>query len=354
MYKTVFILGAGASADAGVPVMNNFILKAEDLLSSNLLSPEEAKSFENILEAVHQIKGISYQLKNDLGNIENIFGLLDMGRMLGRLGDVPQAKIEELYLDIQKVIGLTIDFSTTLYKDRRGQVKINGPLHSFVDILDEYYFKNSRNDAAIITLNYDLTLEYALQHHGLLPNYFIDGQEILGRVPLLKLHGSLNWAISPEGQLLNWDLSKFLNEVGALKHGTDYSLVVSKYFFNNQTPFGPNISKPFIVPPTWNKGQHYRQIGLIWKKAVDYLLQAQAIYIIGYSMPETDMFFRHLLSLGTYSKTNIRQLWVFDIAKEVGKRFEAIIGDGLKPAFDFQEIPFQSVIKHIAEKVRLT
>jgi len=347
-------LGAGASADVGLPVMNNFMLKAEDLLSSNLLSPEETKSFENILETVHQIKGISYQLKNDLGNIENIFGLLDMGRMLGRLGDVPQAKIEELYLDIQKVIGLTIDFNTTLYKDRRGRVKINGPLHSFVEILDEYYFKNGRNNAAIITLNYDLALEYALQHYGLLPNYFIDGQEILGRVPLLKLHGSLNWAISPEGNLLNWDLSKLLNEVGTLKHGTDYSLVVSKYFFNNQTPLGTNISKPFIVPPTWNKGQHHSQIGSIWRKAVDYLLQAQAIYIIGYSMPETDMFFRHLLSLGTYSKTNIRRLWVYDIAKEVGKRFEAIIGDGLRPAFDFQEIPFQSAIKHIAEKVRLT
>ena len=35
MIENLYILGAGASADAGAPLMNNFIDTAEDLLNEN-------------------------------------------------------------------------------------------------------------------------------------------------------------------------------------------------------------------------------------------------------------------------------------------------------------------------------
>ena len=44
MSDTVFILGAGASADAGVPVMNNFLNRARKIFkddSPSGFSPEE-------------------------------------------------------------------------------------------------------------------------------------------------------------------------------------------------------------------------------------------------------------------------------------------------------------------------
>jgi hypothetical protein len=37
----------------------------------------------------------------------------------------------------------------------------------------------------------------------------------------------------------------------------------------------------------------------VWRTAAQHLSEAEHIFIIGYSLPETDQFFRYLYGLGT-------------------------------------------------------
>jgi hypothetical protein len=67
----------------------------------------------------------------------------------------------------------------------------------------------------------------------------------------------------------------------------------------------PALNDPVIVPPTWNKTQYHKEIGGVWTEAAKHLSEAENIFIIGYSLPDTDQFFRYLYSLGTVGDTLI-------------------------------------------------
>ncbi len=67
-------------------------------------------------------------------------------------------------------------------------------------------------------------------------------------------------------------------------------------------------SEPFIVPPTWNKTEYHAHISPVWERAAQEISEARNLYIIGYSLPETDYFFRHLLSLALAGGPQIRRL----------------------------------------------
>ena len=49
MSETVFILGAGASAQAGAPLMNNFFDEADKIKESKILSSDEIERFTKLL-----------------------------------------------------------------------------------------------------------------------------------------------------------------------------------------------------------------------------------------------------------------------------------------------------------------
>ncbi len=50
----VFILGAGASADSGAPLMNNFMDKAEDFRDSDL-EGQLKYDFDRVFKAIYQL-----------------------------------------------------------------------------------------------------------------------------------------------------------------------------------------------------------------------------------------------------------------------------------------------------------
>ncbi len=82
---------------------------------------------------------------------------------------------------------------------------------------------------------------------------------------LLKLHGSINWHYS--------------GEMGAV-----YEQIY--YAFGNVGDL-----TPFIIPPILDKNSFYTHSSLrkMWVDASEYIRNAEEIYIIGYSLPETDL-----------------------------------------------------------------
>jgi hypothetical protein len=75
--RIVFILGAGASCEAGAPLMGNFLQRAEKLLPA----PEFAPLFEEIA-ALSQLHSKS---NFDLDNIEFVFATFEMAAMIGKM-----------------------------------------------------------------------------------------------------------------------------------------------------------------------------------------------------------------------------------------------------------------------------
>lgn len=69
---------------------------------------------------------------------------------------------------------------------------------------------------------------------------------------------------------------------------------------------------PLLIPPSWDKSGYAQIISPVWKRAVDELKSATRICIIGYSIPETDAFFKYLITLALAGNHQLYKLIVVD------------------------------------------
>jgi len=84
MAETVFILGAGASKEAGAPLMREFLDVAEDLLWANEVHPY-GEDFERVFNAISDLQRVYSKANLDIINIENVFAAFEMGQLIKKL-----------------------------------------------------------------------------------------------------------------------------------------------------------------------------------------------------------------------------------------------------------------------------
>lgn len=65
----------------------------------------------------------------------------------------------------------------------------------------------------------------------------------------------------------------------------------------------------------------------IWQKAAQVLSEAELIFIIGYSMPETDVFFKYLYSLGIDSPVYLNKIVVINPNGSLEKVYKSLMGN---------------------------
>src|SRR4030042_1376484 len=200
--NTVFILGAGASRQAGGPLMSDFLDCAETLMRLKHSGITEAQDdFNNVFKAIAELQGVHSKSYLDLCNIEVVFGAIEMARLVGRLGE----------RNLKEIIKLSESIKTLIYKTLENNIKFPVrdrvpyppyPYDNFVEMLlninQELAEKNPVNHKySFITFNYDLALEFALRYNRGSYDYCLSGELIRGLIPYLKLHGSINWGICP-------------------------------------------------------------------------------------------------------------------------------------------------------------
>lgn len=362
MYKTVFILGAGASADAGLPVMANFLDRARDFYSSFVIRNEEDQiSFMEVFKAIHNLKGVLFKSSIDLNNIESVFSIIDMGLLLGRLGSFRGNELEQLYENIQKLIAVTVDLSTRVNNRSIPPQKLKGTYYDFIGFLEKHFIEKERNvpysspsPPTIITFNYDVALDYALHLNEIPITYCLDPNDIGEGWKLIKLHGSVNWGYTDDEEdgIYAWSIGKFLSSKG-IGQADNSPILIGSLLRKEINEEGKAIKGPFIVPPSWSKREFHKKIEPVWEAAADALADAEAIYVIGYSLPPTDIFFRYLFSLATFSEASIRHFWVFNPDPDVKERFEELLGPGLKTdnRFKFFETDFKGAHRILIEEL---
>jgi len=343
MSSTVFILGAGASRDAGAPLMTDFLGAAEDVLRDERASNGTA-NFQLVFDAIGRLQQVHSKASLPLDHIEHVFSALEMAGTLEQFADYPPEQVARLVAAAPDVIARTLE-QRVAFPIRDKHVWAPPPYDEFVELVRRLTRDVARpQSVTVLTFNYDLALDYAL-HHQVLAHHYGFGDE--RGVPLLKLHGSLNWrrCLScdeirpmPLAELLpryTWWLHK-VPETGRLLLA-DYP--------HNCTKCGRTLEQtPWIVPPTWNKLERYRALRAVWARAARELADAENIFVSGYSLPDADTFFPYLYALGTVSMTRLKRFWVFDPDPAVGERFRRLCGPGVTSQFRPFEFVFSGMM----------
>ena len=333
--KNVYVLGAGFSAAAGIPMMGAFLREGAKLIKESLAkghSNDLQRIFHDYLDYVDGVRTIAGRMPFHLEDLEEMFCLLDMAPSEDRR---PQRFNSETFIYlIAEILRLSEKHGRKeMFEAENSPALVPASLLSRASfpvesgtsigrVLERRMERQARctayevfaswllkpratgqgfNADAVITTNYDLVMEHAIQSLGCerytytyLPQ---KSKEPNGPIPILKLHGSVNWCSHQD--------NKSSIFVGCKECTfTDHTSSCSKYRKGKQQlwPAGETATEKtkgtnlLLVPPTWQKGAAQDFLDAVRSQAIRELRSAQRIIIIGYSMPQTDLFFRYLLA----------------------------------------------------------
>jgi hypothetical protein len=271
----IFILGAGFSraVNEAMPLMKDHSQKVADRLGVD---------FQRVLSLFS-------------GDLELAMTFLAQGHPW--LPQAERLRKRALFLEASEAIGKELDTAVekVLYHPCPGW------LVRFVHYLHDHR-------CTVITLNYDTLLERAFQKvemgqgpfgdppspldpRALFPVAFessaLESRESRTAV-VLKLHGSTNWLYSGR--------SEFFGEPLRYRRLSGWS---------THDLFGvpPDLAGrfPLIVPPVADKLGYFQNEAIqhLWLRGSQALRDSQRVFLVGYSLPDTDLTIRFLLSSST-------------------------------------------------------
>ena len=292
--KVVFILGAGFSKYAGAPLISEFFKSARDIYANNgeALENYEKDYFKTVLDYYKNLSPSRIKINFNIDNIENFFSILDMNLTYAResthIKELTETRNALIY-----VILKTLDY----YIDNQ---RISDYWGFIRNIFDRY------NDYSFITFNYDLILERAFEMSSRKYDYCLDinYKPDLFVAKLLKLHGSANWIMCENCKKIKELKYKALNDL-----------------YNRKCPNCENFESPLLIPPTWNKRIVSEGLKNVWFNAFNELNEATYIVIIGYSLPDTDLYFRHFLTLALKDNLKLRKIIILDKNIQIEKKY---------------------------------
>lgn len=200
----------------------------------------------------------------------------------------------------------------------------------------------------LITFNQDLVIEKALEamkgtrrysdfpwnirecYRIRFPNGFssIGGTRFTFRetgasVPLLKMHGSLNWLYTVRSRR---DPKNVLRNPSGL-YCLNFQRIVTGSRHRSRRGYRMVPSIPLIVPPIFEKVARYQKtVGPVWGEAAKELEAAEELLFFGYSFPETDIAARNLLKRAIHKNQRIRRVRIIDPDSGVAARITDLLG----------------------------
>ncbi len=317
----VYILGAGFSREAGLPLMTDFLHKIRNKFEdpSSNLSNHLQKDYEIVLDYRNGLRACRDYIQVDLDNIETLFSLIAIDCIYDHPDNINKLRsIRRVIADIVSSENTKPSKANFLVSRRGLDTKAENALgKSFLASpppgrsfnldkeipVDAYTFftamlgnittSNAWHKNTIITFNYDTIIEDRATTLGVPIDYGFKSPDESNSVKLLKLHGSINWkrdSVSDEPQILTE---------------------------------GELNDDPLILPPTWQKNPE-KWLQKTWSEALSSISEATNIVIIGYSMPETDSYFKHLITSGLSKNRGVHKLVVIDKSESVVEKYKAL------------------------------
>lgn len=328
MADIVLILGAGASRSMGTPLMGDFFNIAARLSSHASIKDH----YSRVLPVLIELQRAA--LKSSLAptNLEEVWVAMELARLAGRLGQLGSEQVElaeQSFLTlIEQVIEQSGKVSLGSTVDNHRVPWPSGFYEKLASVLADRILANSRNGAtfpsvAIITFNYDVLLDAALAARYVRYDYGWSHSIASESVPLLKVHGSLNWfalsdADAPTDSVL--DFAQAFDASGGFKP------IRCRDCFLSSQPSKTDY-RTVIVAPSDSKLQGRRRLTTVWKHAAEHLSRARAIVTVGYSLPSSDAFFRPFFGVSTISDSYLERFTVIDPAETTHQRMSALLGE---------------------------
>jgi len=200
----------------------------------------------------------------------------------------------------------------------------------------------------VVSFNYDCVMDRALRDHaekqwdpekgsyGFAVNKGAEAwrRHTKGRarkqsIRHLKLHGSMNWRVDTDDQTV--DLVEDLSGVESLEGA--------------------------IIPPTWFKDLTAWPFGEIWKQARKEIRTARIMVVVGYSVPDTDLFSRSLLKVEAGSKEKREKLDLLVLVnpdRDARRRFLDLMRGGIESSTTILEYDVLSELDHLLRRNRAT
>lgn len=361
--KTVALFGAGATKACGGPLTNEILYEAFRF-RSRLERYDLMEQLDDFLISEFSLpRNIEEREVKSYPALPLLQSLIDIAieRKQPFSKEWTEAKLINIRKALDYVVFALLDYQLT---------DINPYYKNF---LRQLYRKDELD--TVISLNYDVIVDNSLitlgneQCHSSLdafPFYgcniaTFDKEDYCHFGNLYKLHGSLNWTYCPGCHRLELGLSskglteKKLRELfPADKANRFFDTIPLDQRYNNQTQrcaFCENALKPIMITPTHVKDYRNPHITHVWYHAERALLEAEKVYLIGYSLPEDDIEVIYLLkrTLRKVKPENIHVVVKDDQNRKIhnhpaGVRYKHIFG----PHINWYTCGFETFVNKIA------
>lgn len=274
--RRVFVVGAGVSRSCNIPI-------ARELLGelAGFLRRREKGIYDELQGLLNYLYPGFREKYRNYPNIEDFFGLVDMAQRF----NTGQYVNSNLWSD-QRLKRFEDDLKLGLSRFLWGLLARFGPSDSVRNFVHDVV---SPGDA-IITFNWDLTLEQAFVSQSVRYSY-IYSRNAESRPCLLKPHGSIDWLdkrdVDGSGELRGGDYFP-------LSHKRGRRIVVVRYFKRDIKKLVPIA--PVLVPPSpfkeFRLQERLPEFKEIWQSVFRAVTDAKELFFLGYSLPAVDQFGR--------------------------------------------------------------
>lgn len=322
--RTVYILGAGFSKEANIPLQSE-ILEAIRNLNLSDAPPSLVNRYLNSWSQASSFLDSIFGPKED-PPLEDVFTLLDetISRRQYCRG-YSWYDLETVNKALSEVI---------LYLFQLIQQEKNKTSHEFYNILAAFLLeetlksKQQTPPCSIISLNWDCVLDnaidlciakcpkvnvaidyacyctaipeisrYAFLQHG--------EHSDIHKIKVMKLHGSTNWLLCPNcGRLyvgLGAQGDTWVNYILGASCPQCANILSS----SENHKLKPPVLEPVLITPTFIKKIENPHIRMVWHNAYINLCEAEKVVFIGYSLREADYRLRTLFKRAIGPNTNI-------------------------------------------------
>lgn len=290
--RLALILGSGFSSEAGLPTTSNISKQFLEAPPNGVLEPELEEQITKIIKEFWQgVFGFTF---NNHPSLEDHFTVLDLAANSGHhLGPkYPPKKLRAIRrISIHRIFQLL-----NLKHSRSPTIeKLFAELHKCFNV-------------SVVTLNWDIVVEKYVSNgvdYGI-KIWPVNSGAINSNskgIPLLKVHGSSNWVYCDCCRRIYADSSeKAALHKKVFLHKEDFKLfdvdvpeeILQKNLNDNCSHCGNRLGGR-LATFSYRKALSINQFQTIWDCAHEVLGDSNTWLFVGYSMPEADFEFRHLL-----------------------------------------------------------
>lgn len=367
-FRNLLFVGAGFSANAGLPLASSFTSALLNTRQLKLDGPSAALvNFVSEFVNKNFAEGRS-AAPEDWPELEDVFTLVDLSANTGHhLGSYSAS---ELRLVRRAMLVRMIRMLDQAYRRKKDRPDDNW------ELLEEFFASFDENKTAVLSMNWDTVIESGLTRAQKIESFdygcgashvVFSGLPALRKkllttrrtVHLTKPHGSVNWLYCDSCRDVFWTAPTNVTKVADVlfrKHDWDAlkERTGAEAAYRTRTPRCPSCDTAALgtrfATFSYRKALDFPMHAASWRTAERHMRHASNWVFFGYSMPSADFEFKYLLKrvqLAEEERPAITVITGGAAADETVKRFERFFGDVDGERFYFTDGLDEEVLDHL-------